>query len=467
MWILRTKWLLTAIMLALDLVLPMAATAWAQQDQAMRDKMIQAGDYDQFQVPGPGGVRACAETCANDPRCRAWTFVRPVNQCRLKYEVGQIVENPCCVSGVKPGEAADAGGKQGFCSDYARNAVAANDQNMRQGCHLQGSRWSGDFQTHYSWCMGVHREEANTESEARSADLGQCQQTANADAAAKCDHYARISMVQIETAQKAHCSLPSGDLRWGDNLDDRRQACLQAPMRVLEHDIADREAVLATCLAAAGQPQEACHAYVDKAMEQVAAAAANGCDVSGPDWSSARAEHLHWCLNADPGARKGLIEQRGRQIIVCTQQAAKRQGCNQYAEAAVGQALRAANQQCDVRGPNWSRYKDEHVAFCMQASDNELHAASAYRESALEDCQAHATLDPECDDYAKRAVRLAAVNIDKTCGLEGEAWTTEYNDHYKFCIRSNPVERRRRAERLRHELFACSLDHGFKLELGF
>lgn len=448
-------------------LLPLATSAQAQEDQFLRDKAIRGGTYDRFQVSGPGGARSCAETCRHDPRCKAWTFGRETNECRLKFEAGQTVDDTCCVSGLKAADAAAAPGKQAFCSDYATKAVADNASNVNQECNLTGGRWSDDFQVHYSWCMGVHREEATTEADARSADIAQCVQTARAGAEAKCDHYARISMVQIETARQAHCALPQGDTRWGDNMQERKQACLQAPMHVLKHDIIEREAVLQSCLIAAGQAREECHAYVDKAMEQVQAATSQGCDVSGAEWSGARAEQMQFCLGADQGARKARIEHRQQQLAQCAQQAAKRQACDQYGETAIAQAVRAETEKCDLHGPKWSRYKDEQVAFCMGATDDQVTAVSREREAALAECHRRAQVDPECEDFARRAERIVQLNKDKGCGLDGDNWERDHARHYEFCLRSNPIQRRRWFDEQRAALFLCSITHGFKLELGF
>jgi hypothetical protein len=50
----------------------------------------------------------CANDCANDPNCKAFTYVKPevrgpnsVPECRLKDGVPDPVSEECCVSGVK------------------------------------------------------------------------------------------------------------------------------------------------------------------------------------------------------------------------------------------------------------------------------------------------------------------------------------------------------------------------------
>lgn len=58
--------------------------------------------FDQSQ-PDPG---ICEAACANEPRCRAWTWVRPGHQgplsrCWLKHSVPPARQADCCVSGVR------------------------------------------------------------------------------------------------------------------------------------------------------------------------------------------------------------------------------------------------------------------------------------------------------------------------------------------------------------------------------
>jgi hypothetical protein len=62
-------------------------------------------DYSNFDLPrdDPG---LCRDACANEPNCKAWTYVKPNFQgpkprCWLKYAVPQATPNTCCVSGVK------------------------------------------------------------------------------------------------------------------------------------------------------------------------------------------------------------------------------------------------------------------------------------------------------------------------------------------------------------------------------
>ena len=57
-----------------------------------------------------GGPEACLEACAQNPLCKSYTYVREgvagrMEGCWLKDDVPPPVEDGCCVSGVKTGEA--------------------------------------------------------------------------------------------------------------------------------------------------------------------------------------------------------------------------------------------------------------------------------------------------------------------------------------------------------------------------
>ena len=62
-------------------------------------------DYKNFDLPRPGS-ELCSNACANDPSCKAYTYVKPGVQgpnarCWLKSGVPPGTPSSCCVSGVK------------------------------------------------------------------------------------------------------------------------------------------------------------------------------------------------------------------------------------------------------------------------------------------------------------------------------------------------------------------------------
>ena len=63
-------------------------------------------DYKSFNLPYPD-YRLCQNACNGDPKCKAWTYVKPYTiqgpyaRCWLKDSVPQAVKRNCCISGIK------------------------------------------------------------------------------------------------------------------------------------------------------------------------------------------------------------------------------------------------------------------------------------------------------------------------------------------------------------------------------
>ena len=63
------------------------------------------GDYRDFELPADAAGEACGKACADDNKCRAWTYVRPgyigaSARCFLKDKITRPRPKPCCISGV-------------------------------------------------------------------------------------------------------------------------------------------------------------------------------------------------------------------------------------------------------------------------------------------------------------------------------------------------------------------------------
>jgi hypothetical protein len=86
---------------------------WAGSSDRDRDKSpeiaairaVLPGAYRSFVAP-PSGAAGCRRACAQDDRCRAYTFARagtwgPKARCILRSDAGVPARGPCCISEVK------------------------------------------------------------------------------------------------------------------------------------------------------------------------------------------------------------------------------------------------------------------------------------------------------------------------------------------------------------------------------
>jgi PAN domain len=465
-------WICVVFLCALGSAAP--ALAEGTPKGVLTDTMIQWGDYDQFNIQGPRAVRACQEACDRDPRCRAWTFIKTTSACRLKHEPGLAVQNSCCASGYRqlsaPTPTDPAYARQEFCAEYARIAVRAQDDNLKQACGLTGTRWTASYRDHYAYCLRAPRVEIDDETSVRMGEIQRCAASADRGVDAKCDHYVRATMVQVESARAGNCAIDPRDPRWAPNVDTHERACRAAPNRVLDAAIEAREKLLAQCFEVAGQPQDSCVAYAASAVAQFQQNLDNGCNFAGARWHSGKSRHYQWCMTQSVQTRTAETQARRGELSRCVQQAPRTQRCSEYARTAMQAALRNDNIGCRLGGPGnrWSRYRDDHEEYCLTATDAALRGEAAARTKELARCEAKLRqVNDVCDQYAKRSNRLSLLNEENGCGAEGDPWGTDERSHYTYCLGANIEERQAVLQAKRRAISRCSTDRGFTLRLEF
>jgi|tagenome__1003787_1003787.scaffolds.fasta_scaffold19877573_1 hypothetical protein len=84
---------------------PIPVVAAATMSEREHDKNRWGGDYTGFDI-GSDHVEVCENTCKDDTKCLAWTYVKPGIQgpqarCWLKNVIPAISNDVCCVSGTK------------------------------------------------------------------------------------------------------------------------------------------------------------------------------------------------------------------------------------------------------------------------------------------------------------------------------------------------------------------------------
>ncbi len=60
------------------------------------------------------------------------------------------------------------------CDQYARTAVAQNQENMNRKCGYSDTSWQSDHSKHYGWCMTAERSAIDNETRKRQEDLNRC-----------------------------------------------------------------------------------------------------------------------------------------------------------------------------------------------------------------------------------------------------------------------------------------------------
>lgn len=141
---------------------------------------------------------------------------------------------------------AQAGGKKGYCTSYAKRAVKAQERNQREGCRFRGARWQSNYDNHFNWCMRVPRSAAESESRARQQQLQTCKRRSSGGTnEGYCNAYAKRAVNAHKQNVRNRCGFRGA--RWHGNYDRHYQWCLRVPKNTAESESKGRQQQLKGC----------------------------------------------------------------------------------------------------------------------------------------------------------------------------------------------------------------------------
>jgi hypothetical protein len=208
---------------------------------------------------------------------------------------------------------------------------------------------------------------------------------------------------------------------------------LKAPLRLFATAILTAAFSFATTSAVNAASQAVCGAYADAAVKAALEVRQKECgghsgdgdgrlDLSNPQWSTKREDHLRWCLKANQDAVDHEKAQRADKLAACTR-------CNDYSADALKAAKQVRDNACsyDLKHPQWSQNRGDHMRWCMAAKSESVDEEKSNRAHGVMICQ-------DCADYVKLALGHAKENRDLKCGLKGARWDSTAEGHMSWCI---------------------------------
>lgn len=124
-----------------------------------------------------------------------------------------------------------------YCGQYTSAAIKSVLLAKHLKCGFQGPRWNNDKTSHMAWCLFVPQNIAQSETDARSANLKLC----------TCQWYADQTMVQIAMNIANKCGFRG--LRWLDDKKAHYDWCFNVnpPFSAMSNEIDIRKKMLKGC----------------------------------------------------------------------------------------------------------------------------------------------------------------------------------------------------------------------------
>jgi hypothetical protein len=288
------------------------------------------------------------------------------------------------------------------CTQYAQDAVNAQQQNLNGRCGLAGDRWSLNYEGHRSWCLGASQASVDREANARRADLSKC---------SRCFAYAQEAIDAQRNNVTRQCGL-SGD-PWSDHYENHRSWCMRVSQADADRETANRSAELSKC--------DTCFAYGQQATNAQQQNLANQCGRAGDRWSLDFNGHRSWCMEASQSAIDGETNARNWELAKCT-------SCTAYAQQATAAQQKNLENQCGRSGDRWSSNFAGHKSWCMGAPQYAIDREAAARQYEVDRCAG------VYREYTLAALDAQRQNIDNGCNLTGSRWSLNDQDHMNWCL---------------------------------
>ncbi len=301
------------LVLATALAIALGASAAMAVDKG---QIRLGGDYDIFTIGGED-YGPCQDACESDSRCKAWTFLKTLGQCRLKHTAVPALPNACCTSGLREDRKPPRIVDEGECADFAVAALDDNDTNRASQCGYKGAQWSSDYREIYGRCLESSPKRRQSEVAERKEALDDCTRLAQRSQQFACDHFARMSVEQNKSNVSNRCGFRGAE--WSDDLKGFFDSCRRALRSQLEDRVLSREAALERCFAQGGALDAECEKYSKLSSAQFERARGLRC---GPAYSNAMwhgdfRRHYEWCSKATPADRQKWLVGRNRGLREC------------------------------------------------------------------------------------------------------------------------------------------------------
>ncbi len=389
----------------LALMLPvffLSAPAWAGN---MADTDLPGGDYRNFSLISPV-PSFCANVCARDSRCKAWTFSWPGKRgkrakCFLKDKLTKKSSDTCCISGVKSGFSLPG-------------AARAGEKPAKEKPKEEKPKEPGKEAPARTPPAGQPDEKpgAKTQTPAETQKPDSGKRSDGVDKKPLPPVKAEPDKPEAQTPERQEPDKPEAQTPERQEPQEPRKpqetpggetpppagtpADDQAPEPPVRDTSQPPEDTTLPRPRIDPQKAAACADYARKARAASALNRELGCGYGGARWNASYNGYYNWCLKNPPSAAQANTAARTRLIRQCRNQPPEMRGaraggdlesCARFSRLASALARRALRARCGFFGPWWTTDEAKIFRWCRNATVAQRRSALATRRAAVLRCE--------------------------------------------------------------------------------
>ncbi len=325
----------------------------------LADTDLPGGDYRNFSLISPV-PSFCENVCAQDSRCKAWTFSWPGKRgkrakCFLKEKVVKKAHDTCCISGVKggvalPGESRPEGKPQEpekAPTPPADSAKPGKPKPEVEKHPLPPVKTPKDGQPRQEQppAQPQPQEQPPAQPQPQPQPPAQPRQQAEEpqdappateqqdEKRAFCTTYAEQAVRASEENRRKRCGYRGG--RWNATYGGYFNWCMKNSEQAAKNNTQTRARLLRQCalrppvtLPPAQQPParpyaapgnlESCRRYADVLSAMARSALRNRCGFFGPEWTTDAGRIFEWCRRTPLMERRAIVRRHRAALMRCT-----------------------------------------------------------------------------------------------------------------------------------------------------
>ncbi len=314
----------------------------------LADTDLPGGDYRNFSLISPV-PSFCENVCAQDSRCKAWTFSWPGKRgkrakCFLKDKVVRKTHDTCCISGVKGGVALPG---EGGPQDKPQEPEKPRTQTPPAA--PEPDKPKPEVEKHPLPPVKTPAEEQprqeqppaqpQPEPQPRPQPQQQAQEPRDGQPAADdekrafCTTYAEKAVRASEENRRKKCGYRGG--RWNATYRGYFNWCMRNSEQAAENNTQTRARLLRECALRppvspppAQQPParpfaapgnlESCSRYASVLSAMARSALRNRCGFFGPEWTTDEGRIFEWCRRTPLMERRAIVRRHRAALMRCT-----------------------------------------------------------------------------------------------------------------------------------------------------
>ncbi len=370
------------------------------------------------------------------------------------------------------------------CDAYAKASLQQVKRASRSGCGFRDrGRWNRTYKAHYKYCKANNSARVmQKERQARKDKIKRCEANlGQPDYGQGEDDQEEPGGVEFGTlrigSDYSYKVAPRGaDYLWCDNSCKRDPRCKAwsfiKKTRQCRLKFGRGTELKNNCCVSGVKPSGdsrneksiRCSGYAVAVIDLYGQGLRNGCYFEDKAWDKNFKNHYRFCMGKPRRSIESDLKEKKSLLRQCRLgEWQLDRSCSNYARQGVSQNKMNLTKKCGfTRKSRWFSSFSRHYDWCSNHSRFERKDATVKRQRFLAACinRGGGRYSKVCDAFSQKALSDVEKAKGMNCGLSGKDWSSQFSDHYQWCLNADNWQRASEEKTRARSLKRCKASGG-------